>query len=316
MELSEKIKQIRKDNNLSQEKFAEEIGVSRQSIVKYEKGVTNPLIDVLIRICQRFNLSLDYFVKEENNDSIGNADSIDNNIIVTNDIVKKEEAIEIKKENIVKPKAKKKPILKSVNFDYKKELANDKQLLNLKKFGIIPLTILTIIIVINIVGFFIDYIWLTSIPFIFIYVICHRKYKENWYIDHYKKKYVLIKEQYKMPLSPQYRIYMELLEDGIYILKDGYVVFYCEYEDFDHHVFVVNNQTVGELLPVSPRFGDMIYTIAIYLKGNGIPYTISFPLFYERQREENAIGLINRREYTLCLNNVAMQLKQLKKSSR
>lgn len=313
MEISEKIKHIRKANSLSQEKFAEEIGVSRQSIVKYEKGVTTPLTDVLIRICQRFNLSLDYFVKEETNDSIGDVESMDNNVVIENDIVKNEETIEIKEEPIVKPKANKKPILKSVNLDYKKELANDKQLLNLKKFGIIPLTILTIIIVINVVGLFIDYIWLTSIPFIFIYVICHKKYKEIWYIDHFIKKHELIKAQYKMPLSPQYRIYMELLEDGIYILKDGYVVFYCRYEDFDHHIFVVNNQTVGELLPVSPRFGDMIYTIAIYLKGNGIPYTISFPLFYERQREENAIGMINRREYTLCLNNVAMQLKQLKK---
>ena len=148
MEISEKIKHIRKANSLSQEKFAEEIGVSRQSIVKYEKGVTIPLTDVLIRICQRFNLSLDYFVKEETNDSIDNVESMDNNVVIENDIVKNEETIEIKEEHIVKPKANKKPILKSVNLDYKKELANDKQLLNLKKFGIIPLTILTIILIV------------------------------------------------------------------------------------------------------------------------------------------------------------------------
>lgn len=312
MELSEKIKQIRKDNNLSQEKFAEEIGVSRQSVVKYEKGVTIPLTDVLIRICQRFNLSLDYFVKEKIDDKLNDA-LIEDESIIDNDNITKEESTVIN-EDIVKTKVKKNPILKSIKLDYKKELALDKELLNLKKFGIIPLSILIIIIVINIVGLFVDYIWLTSLPFVFLYFICQKKYKRNWYIDHFIQKYDYIKTKYKLPLSPQYKIYMELLEDGIYILQDEYVVFYCDYEDFDHHVFVINNQTIGELLPVSPRFGDLIYRIAIYLKGDGNPYIISFPLLYDKPKEESAVGMINRREYTILLNKAAMKLKQIKEN--
>lgn len=40
MLLNEKITIIRKMNNLSQERFAEELGVSRQTISKWETGVS------------------------------------------------------------------------------------------------------------------------------------------------------------------------------------------------------------------------------------------------------------------------------------
>ena len=36
--LSENLKRIRKDNNLSQEQLAEKLGVSRQSVSKWENG--------------------------------------------------------------------------------------------------------------------------------------------------------------------------------------------------------------------------------------------------------------------------------------
>ena len=55
MDISEKIKKIRKLNNLSQEAFAESIGVSRQSIIAYEKGKTIPHTDVLVLICNKYN---------------------------------------------------------------------------------------------------------------------------------------------------------------------------------------------------------------------------------------------------------------------
>ncbi|MFR4351250.1 MAG: helix-turn-helix transcriptional regulator [Roseburia sp.] len=40
MLLNEKITIIRKMNNLSQERFSEELGVSRQTISKWETGVS------------------------------------------------------------------------------------------------------------------------------------------------------------------------------------------------------------------------------------------------------------------------------------
>lgn len=46
--LSENLKKIRKDNNLSQEQLAEELGVSRQAISKWESGVAYPEMDKII----------------------------------------------------------------------------------------------------------------------------------------------------------------------------------------------------------------------------------------------------------------------------
>lgn len=39
--LSENLKKIRKDNNLSQEQLADELGVSRQAISKWESGISH-----------------------------------------------------------------------------------------------------------------------------------------------------------------------------------------------------------------------------------------------------------------------------------
>ena len=56
---SENLKKIRKDNNVSQEQLADEIGVSRQAISKWESSVAYPEMDKIITLCDRFNLNID-----------------------------------------------------------------------------------------------------------------------------------------------------------------------------------------------------------------------------------------------------------------
>ena len=56
---SENLKKIRKDNNLSQEQLADELGVSRQAISKWESSVAYPEMDKIITLCDRFNLNID-----------------------------------------------------------------------------------------------------------------------------------------------------------------------------------------------------------------------------------------------------------------
>lgn len=41
MDFSEKLKQIRKNEGISQEQLAERIGVSRQAVTKWETGVSH-----------------------------------------------------------------------------------------------------------------------------------------------------------------------------------------------------------------------------------------------------------------------------------
>jgi len=56
---SENLKKIRKDNNLSQEQLAEELGVSRQAISKWEGAIAYPEMDKIIALCELFNLNID-----------------------------------------------------------------------------------------------------------------------------------------------------------------------------------------------------------------------------------------------------------------
>ncbi len=56
---SNNIKKIRKENNLSQEQLAEELGVSRQAISKWESGAAYPEMDKIISICKKYNVNID-----------------------------------------------------------------------------------------------------------------------------------------------------------------------------------------------------------------------------------------------------------------
>lgn len=69
--LANKIKQLRKEANLSQEKLAEKLNVSRQAIAKWESGLGIPAIDNLIAISKLFNISIDSLLEgsEENNNT-------------------------------------------------------------------------------------------------------------------------------------------------------------------------------------------------------------------------------------------------------
>lgn len=59
-----KIQALRKQRKLSQEKLAEMIGVSRQSVAKWELGSTYPEVDKLIKLSNLFGVSLDKLLKD------------------------------------------------------------------------------------------------------------------------------------------------------------------------------------------------------------------------------------------------------------
>ncbi len=53
------LKKIRKEHNLSQEQLAEELGVSRQAISKWESSVAYPEMDKIITICKMYDVNID-----------------------------------------------------------------------------------------------------------------------------------------------------------------------------------------------------------------------------------------------------------------
>ena len=64
MKLSENLKRIRKDNNLSQEQLAEKLGVSRQAVSKWESGQSYPETEKVLLICKLFNYNIDELMNE------------------------------------------------------------------------------------------------------------------------------------------------------------------------------------------------------------------------------------------------------------
>lgn len=65
MLFSEKLKDIRKQNNMTQEKLAEKLNVSRQAITKWECDEGIPDIENLKQISNLFNVTIDELVKED-----------------------------------------------------------------------------------------------------------------------------------------------------------------------------------------------------------------------------------------------------------
>ena len=63
--LAENLKKIRKENNLSQEQLAEKLGVSRQSVSKWEAGQAYPEMDKVFQICKLFNLNMDELFNQD-----------------------------------------------------------------------------------------------------------------------------------------------------------------------------------------------------------------------------------------------------------
>ncbi len=59
MSFAEKLRQLRKQKNLSQEKIADLLGVSRQSVSKWENGLSQPDTNNLIRLAEILEVSLD-----------------------------------------------------------------------------------------------------------------------------------------------------------------------------------------------------------------------------------------------------------------
>lgn len=64
MPFNEKLIELRKKAGLSQEDLAHKLGVSRQSISKWELGVCEPNIAKLQNIAILFNISIDYLIND------------------------------------------------------------------------------------------------------------------------------------------------------------------------------------------------------------------------------------------------------------
>ena len=91
------LKKLRKSTKLSQEKFAERLGMSKDTIYNYEKGKTAIPHDLVKRLCREFNVSADYFYFEKDKPLVG-----DNTISIADEFTKElEECSDFEKKQLM-----------------------------------------------------------------------------------------------------------------------------------------------------------------------------------------------------------------------
>lgn len=65
MTFKEKLLQLRKSKGLSQEDLAAQISVSRQSISRWESGISMPDTENIVQLCKIFGVTADYLINDD-----------------------------------------------------------------------------------------------------------------------------------------------------------------------------------------------------------------------------------------------------------
>ena len=92
MKVGDNLRNLRKVKNLSQEKLAEKVGVSRQSISKWECGEAYPEMEHILILCKIFNCKLNDLIHEDLTD----IDSLDEEVKMSVVKFKKEKQEKVK----------------------------------------------------------------------------------------------------------------------------------------------------------------------------------------------------------------------------
>ena len=76
MTLGPKITALRKARGMTQEELSEAVGVTRQTISKWELDVSTPDLDYLCKLCDLFGVTADYLIRPEREtvETVGSAD--------------------------------------------------------------------------------------------------------------------------------------------------------------------------------------------------------------------------------------------------
>jgi transcriptional regulator with XRE-family HTH domain len=90
MSIGFKIKKVREENNLSQSKLADELGITQSELSKIENGRLKKIdLYFIIKICDYFNKNLDFFVAEKvSKGSDGDFNIENSTVIILNELNK------------------------------------------------------------------------------------------------------------------------------------------------------------------------------------------------------------------------------------
>lgn len=79
--IGKNIKKFREDNNITQDKLAEEMNVTRQAISNWENAKTQPDIDTIFKLSQIFNVSVEEIIYGEKREHVTNVTNVTNQTV-------------------------------------------------------------------------------------------------------------------------------------------------------------------------------------------------------------------------------------------
>ena len=85
--LSDNIKRLRKEKGISQEELAEKLNVVRQTVSKWENGLSVPDAEMLMRIADTLDTTVNILLNSTKNDEISESHSIDEKLNEINNIL-------------------------------------------------------------------------------------------------------------------------------------------------------------------------------------------------------------------------------------
>lgn len=82
-----RLKELRKNNNLTQQELADKMSLVKSSISAYEKSAKYPSVEVLVKLCHYFNVSADYLLGLSDNKSLKDYDLTEEQIEIVMKII-------------------------------------------------------------------------------------------------------------------------------------------------------------------------------------------------------------------------------------
>ena len=70
MKWNKRIKDLREDHDMTQDELADKLNISKRTLLRYESGISEPTIGILISLSLIFNVSIDYIAGVKDSDVI------------------------------------------------------------------------------------------------------------------------------------------------------------------------------------------------------------------------------------------------------
>ena len=70
MDFSTRLRELRKSKNVNQTALGNDVGVTLKQIQRYEHGLNEPTLSVLIALADYFNVSVDYLLGRTDNPDV------------------------------------------------------------------------------------------------------------------------------------------------------------------------------------------------------------------------------------------------------